>query len=121
MKICKKIKLSFFILSLLSTVSMAADLPPTSIRAQKVGLDRSATCWIASVFAQGVFTGKPNMKDDLEFAQNLTNIYNSYGVILAGQTEFNNLLKTKSPDWKAGTFDQHVAVWKNCAEIWKGQ
>ena len=121
MKICKKIKLSFLTMSLLSSVSMAADLPPTSVRAQKVGLDRSATCWIASVFAQGVFNGKPNMKADLEFAQNLTGIYNSYGVILAGQTEFNNLIKTKTPAWKAGTFDQQVAVWKNCTEIWKGQ
>lgn len=100
---------------------IANDLLPLEVRAKKVGLEDSGTCWIASVFAQGVFTGNPDQQQLLEFAQNLQGIYNSYGVFLVGQQEFNRVLQRKSSGWKALSEQQHIATWKQCTELWQAR
>ena len=117
-KMIKIILLAFFCTQL---ACFAQELPPKNIRAQKVGLDNSATCWVASVWAQGVFIGKPNLKDNFDMAKDLTDIYNGYGVLLVGQESFNNVVKSKTAVWKTMTLDDQTPIWKQCTTLWQAK
>ena len=117
-KLTKNILFTYFCLHF---TCFAQELSPKNIRAQKVGLENSATCWIASVWAQGLFNGKPNLKDNLELAKDLTEIYNGYGVLLVGQESFNNVAKSKAAVWKTMTLDDQGAIWKQCTSLWQAK
>ena len=117
----KRIAVGFVLIFAHFADAWSADLLPLEVRAKSVGLENSATCWMASVFAQGVFTGNPDQQQLLEFAQNLQGIYNSYGDFLVGQQEFNRVLQRKSSAWKALSEQQRVATWKQCTELWQAR
>ncbi len=117
----KKITVVFVLLFSQFATAWSADLLPLEVRAKSVGLENSATCWMASVFAQGVFTGNPDQQQLLEFAQNLQGIYNSYGDFLVGQQEFNRVQQRKSPGWKVLSEQQQVDTWKQCTELWQAK
>ena len=100
----------------------AQQLPQLRDRARAVGTEKSALCWMASVFVQGAMTGSdvPNAQQTVEFAQNLTNIYNQYGVLLVGQEQFNQTIRNLGGRFKSLPEAEKVKTWQMCTTAWQG-
>ena len=66
--------ISAIFLSCLSLNIAAQQLPPLKDRANAVGVQRSALCWISSVYIQGAMSANPSIPNSsatAEFARDL--------------------------------------------------
>jgi len=116
-------KISVLIFCCLSFNIAAQQLPPLQDRANAVGVQRSALCWISSVYIQGAMSANPSIANSsvvAEFAKDLQGIYNSYGVLLVGQNSFNQVIKNTGDYFKIQSESKKIEIWRMRQEAWKG-
>lgn len=90
-------------------------------KAKQVGVNDSARCWVASVYAQNVFTNNdvPDRAENLNLAETLTNLYNKFGVALVGQNSFNSVINRYSSEFKGMSTNDKTKLWLKCVDLWK--
>ena len=116
-------KLSALIFILFSINIAAQQLPPLRERANSVGVQKSALCWISTVYIQGAMSANPSVPNaaaTAEFARDLQGIYNSYGDVLVGQNTFNQLVRNAGDYFKSQSEPKKIEIWRMCQEAWKG-